>query len=151
MKIKKKPEFTIGLIVNFLEDKFLARIIPGILNYAETQNLNIISFAGKLSDTPWERNLQNNIENNFINSGNIDGVICMPENINNYSEYSSIHNFFNHYSFLPIVSLVTPIKNIPSIVIENKQGMRQILVHIIENHNCRKIAFIKGPEVNNNA
>ncbi len=40
------------------------------------------------------------------------------------------------------------IENIPSILIDNKTGIKKIMSHLYENHKIKKFAFIKGPEEN---
>ena len=34
---------------------------------------------------------------------------------------------------------------IPTVTVENKDGTRRIIDHLIESHGCRRIAFLKGP------
>ena len=36
--------------------------------------------------------------------------------------------------------------DIPMITIENKAGTRQLIDHLIETHHCRQIAFLRGPD-----
>ena len=64
----------------------------------------------------------------------------------NYIEHHEMISFFNKFKPLPMVSFGMRIENIPSIIVENKNGMRQLVDHFIENHGYSKIAFIRGPE-----
>jgi DNA-binding LacI/PurR family transcriptional regulator len=41
--------------------------------------------------------------------------------------------------------------NIPSVTIENKNGVYKLISHLIEVHDCQKIAFLRGPEMHEDA
>jgi serine phosphatase RsbU (regulator of sigma subunit)/putative methionine-R-sulfoxide reductase with GAF domain len=55
-------------------------------------------------------------------------------------------SFFHHYRSLPMVSIAMPIEGVPTVLIENYEGMRDEIVHLIEIHGRRRLAFIRGPE-----
>lgn len=74
---------------------------------------------------------------------NTDGLIVFTNSVND-DELSYLER-----SSFPIVLLhQTPPENlnIPVITIENKDGAQKIVDHLIEIHNCRRIAFLRGPE-----
>jgi hypothetical protein len=43
-----------------------------------------------------------------------------------------------------MVSLGLTIEGIPSVVLDNAQGMYTVVTHLIETHGCTKIAFVSG-------
>ncbi len=49
-------------------------------------------------------------------------------------------------SGLPLVSIALRLDNIPSVLADNYGGMRQAIVHLIEDHDCCRIAYVKGME-----
>jgi len=74
---------------------------------------------------------------------NTDGLIVFTNSVGDEElSYLQQNNF-------PIVLLhQTPPGNlnIPVITIENKDGAQKLVDHLIEVHNCRRIAFLRGPE-----
>lgn len=56
--------------------------------------------------------------------------------------------FFHTFQNKPAISLSIPMAGYPSILIDNKGGIRKILEHLINDHHYSRIGFIGGP-VNN--
>jgi DNA-binding LacI/PurR family transcriptional regulator len=54
----------------------------------------------------------------------------------------------SHKKFPVVLLFQTPHKgiNLPSVVIENITGTRQIIDHLIEHHHRRRIVYLRGPE-----
>ncbi len=52
---------------------------------------------------------------------------------------------------LPIISMGMVLPSFPSIRIDMRAGMHKLLSHLIEHHGRRKIAFIRGLEVSQDA
>jgi DNA-binding LacI/PurR family transcriptional regulator len=50
------------------------------------------------------------------------------------------------YDPLPIVTLSKAVPGYPVVLVESEQGMRDAIVHLIEVHGHRRIAFIRGPQ-----
>src|SRR5262249_299860 len=51
---------------------------------------------------------------------------------------------FHHFHPLPIVNYEKPVEGIPSILTDTAQGMRELLIHMIETHGSRRIALLRG-------
>jgi DNA-binding LacI/PurR family transcriptional regulator len=54
--------------------------------------------------------------------------------------------FFQRYHPLPIVNYEKVVEGIPTILTDTAQGMRELLIHMIETHGCRRIALLRGPQ-----
>ncbi len=54
--------------------------------------------------------------------------------------------FHQHYQPLPIVSLASPLGHGSLVSIDGYHGMRALIFHLIDVHNYRRVAFIRGPE-----
>ncbi len=54
--------------------------------------------------------------------------------------------FCRRFSPLPVVSVGRAFVGIPSVLVDNYQGMRDAVGHLIEHHGYRRIAFLRGPK-----
>jgi DNA-binding LacI/PurR family transcriptional regulator len=70
----------------------------------------------------------------------IEGVIF------HYAGSEEMKRLCQRYASLPIVTQEVPIPGIPRTYINFYQGMYDILRHLIEVHQYRRIAFVRGPE-----
>ena len=64
---------------------------------------------------------------------------------------SGLEAFCQRYAPLPMISMGMVLPSIPSIRIDMRDGMRKLLSHLIEDHGRRRIAFIRGLEVSQDA
>jgi DNA-binding LacI/PurR family transcriptional regulator/GAF domain-containing protein len=134
---------TIGfLLVNTLGiGKYYFDLWTGVVDALEAQGADVLCFAGgTLGIAP----LQNAVFG-LASAEGLDGVI-IDNTIGNQIPHEEFDEFLGRFSSLPMVSLGLVREDIPSVQIDNEKGLRDVLVHLIEAHTYRRIAFIRGPE-----
>jgi DNA-binding LacI/PurR family transcriptional regulator len=82
----------------------------------------------------------------LVNPEALDGLISWASSVGGCLSDEEIARFHTRYDPLPIVSITFPLKGKPTVMADNYQGMREVLVHLIEVHGYRHLAFIRGPE-----
>ena len=131
---------TLGLFLPDIGDNFLSALLRGIAACVSQNGyaLLIYSTQGRAKKSAVDFNLP-------VSEHNTDGLIIFTDSLD---EASLIRL---HKRQFPMVLLhKTPPKgvNIPSITFENKDGARRLVEHLIETHGYRRIAFLAGPEGN---
>jgi signal transduction histidine kinase/DNA-binding LacI/PurR family transcriptional regulator len=76
-------------------------------------------------------------------SGQLNGLIygMSPSNV---MSSSALTQLLNYYQMPKII--FSPLENIPQIRFNDYQGMREVILHLIERHGLKRIFFIRGPE-----
>jgi len=153
---KSKGQFTVGLIIEvegYVDvEGYKTTLRSAISEAAKENNTNLICFAGgALHRSPygWEEN-QRNIVYNFISNNLVDGLLFVST-VGSFATKDELSTFLSSFSYLPIVYIGEIRKDIPSIIIDNETGMKEIISHLINEHKCNSPAFIKGLEGNNEA
>ena len=136
---------TIGYLAFDIADDVGTAIWTGVANAARKRNVNLICFVGEKLHNPNGFLAQANVLYSLVDPHRIDGVVIWTSTIGLYVDHQEIMTFVESYRPLPIVSLGVMLEGIPSIQIESYQGMREIMVHLIEVHGHRRLAFIRGP------
>ncbi|MGC8764749.1 MAG: diguanylate cyclase [Brevinematia bacterium] len=139
----KRP--IIGVLIAQLEGKYQSPIFKGISRKAEELDVNLIFFNGKLPNSPFNFEKNENIIYDLAHSPLIDGLVFVSGNLSNFLSYEEFLSFFNKFDLKAKVSISIEIKNYPSIIINNKKAMKEMISHLIEEHNYKKIAFVSGP------
>ncbi|MBN2737227.1 MAG: response regulator [Spirochaetales bacterium] len=85
---------------------------------------------------------------NYIKPQNTDAVIVSSGSLLSYYSTEEVHGICQRLAPIPTISLSEQYNDVPSITIDNKQGMYQLISHFVKNHGRKKIAFIKGPDNN---
>jgi diguanylate cyclase (GGDEF)-like protein len=142
---KKNNNPIVGVVVDRLESGYFRGIFTGIEDCAKRHRINIILFNGRMIESPFGYEYQNNVIYDHITSKNVDAVVMMTDTLGNQSGYEHFEAFYQKFSPLPLVSVGSAIQGIPSIYVGNKNGMKEAVLHLIDDHKIKRIAFLSGP------
>jgi diguanylate cyclase (GGDEF)-like protein len=150
MQKKQRPSdrITIGMLINQLDGMYQTPIWRGVADTVKINDINLILFVGKSLKSPLAYEAQENIVYQLINIKRLDGIVATSSSIGNDIGVKGLLEFYKPLRSIPMVSIALPIKGITSILTENERGMQEIVEHLVEVHDYKKIAIIKGPETN---
>ena len=134
---------TIGYFADNLDEPSLWR---GISAVARQRNANVICFVGGAPRDPDPLARPRNALYQLASGESVDGLIFWAGTLNSYLSIEEVRDFCSRYRPLPMVSIALDLKGFTSVVLDNYEGMRQAVTHLIEAHRCRRIALIEGPE-----
>ncbi len=139
---------TIGFFIPQLDDHYQESIWPGVSDYCTRHDLNLLIFCGKMLNLPGEFTYQHQVIYALANRRNLDGlVICNPNMISLMNEQVPA-GFADQLNGVPTVTIATPLKDCPAVLIDGKQALKDAVNHLIQDHRLSKIAFITGPQRN---
>ena len=139
---------TIGVLINSIDGFYQSPLWRGIKATAEERDINILFFAGSSLNSETVDDAQQNALYTLVNTEKVDGLILSSGSLLNYVGLNEFEKFLKPLKKIPIVSIAIDLKNIPSVVFDNKESMRMMVNHLIEHHKYTKIAFLKGPNSN---
>ena len=150
--IFKNDHPCIGVLIEGLSGVYQKGVWAGIVNAANKNGLNCLCFAGGTlltspSDT-WQ--YQRNILYDFAQSYPFSGLIIFGS-LASYVEDERKHDFIARFSHLPLVTLTETDAGVPAVYADNRKGMRDLIGHLVEDHGCRRFAFVTGPAGNSDA
>jgi DNA-binding LacI/PurR family transcriptional regulator len=88
----------------------------------------------------------------LVGKDSADGILAVAAILsNNEKDPAELVKFFERYKPLPCVCTSETIGDLHYATINNRAGMGEIVNHLIEAHHFNKIAFIRGPETNQEA
>jgi DNA-binding LacI/PurR family transcriptional regulator/signal transduction histidine kinase len=121
---------------------------PGVADATREHDANLVCFVGGALRSPNEFDAQRNVIYDLAGPENVDGLLVMSGSLGQFIGTEQLARFYERYRPLPIVSIALALDGIPSVLVDNESGMRSALVHLIEVHRIRRIAFIRGSETN---
>jgi signal transduction histidine kinase/DNA-binding LacI/PurR family transcriptional regulator len=140
----KGKRLTIGYltpIIRASRDQWL-----GIADAAQERDVNLICFEGGSLVDHSGFHAQASVLYDLVSAERIDGVICWTSLIATRADDNKIRTFHDRYRHLPMVTLGQTLEGIPSLFTDSYDGMYEAVIHLIEVHGYRRLAFIKGPE-----
>lgn len=141
---------TIGIMIEHTLDinhGYQSIFLDGAISAAREHDVNLFCFiGGALYGNPVvEFDDQRNVIYELPSAVNVDGLVILGT-IGHHVPAEEFKNFFARYSPTPTVSVGSRFAGTTSVMIDNAKGLRDALVHLIEEHNTRQIGFIKGTE-----
>ncbi len=138
---------TIGLLTHGAGDPNSQAVWEGVQSAASEQGAHVISFPGKPLCSPHGFEAQANIIYDLIGPENVDGLVIWSGALCHRVDLPVIADFCRRYLPLPMVTVGHPlVEGIPGVVLDNYQGMHDVITHLVEFHNLARIAFIRGPQ-----
>jgi signal transduction histidine kinase/DNA-binding LacI/PurR family transcriptional regulator len=146
MQLKQMGQrLTIGFLTHGIDFKIGFERYAGIAQKAIELDYNLICVMheprnenGKAAELEY-----NNLFYQLL-SGKLHGLICGIAPSNYAMTSADITQLINQYQ-VPLISL-TPLEKVLQVRFNDYQGMRQVLLHLIETHGIIRIFYVRGPE-----
>ena len=139
---KTKPRWTIGL--HGLLGLFWVRTEMAAREFG----VNQVGFECQRLGSPVGFDALANVLTELTSPENVDGLVIWSDYIGHYISAQEMQVFCERFSAsLPVVS-IGAVEGIPSVIVDNYQGVYDMMVHLIQVHRHERIACIRGPEGN---
>ena len=131
---------TLGLLLPEIGEAFFSALLRGIEAEARGAGLDLLIHATSHiahASTPSQRRT--------LAEHNTDGIIVFTQSIDSI-ELARLRGIG-----FPVVLLYQTSPDsldIPAVLIENQAGAQKLVEHLIEVHGCRRIAYLRGPQGN---
>ena len=115
----------------------------GVIDTASKYKINIFCYTGRYLQKSGHYR-QPNIIYEQINSSKLDGLVVWTPFLIRQADKKAVSDFFQRFSHIPVISAGLKIDGLPAVTSKMKEGMEEVLRHLIEDHGYKRIAFIKG-------
>jgi signal transduction histidine kinase/DNA-binding LacI/PurR family transcriptional regulator/AraC-like DNA-binding protein len=137
---------TIGFLLASLHTGASRALWPGLLDAAEQHDANLIIFPGGRLRASNASEDQRNLIFDLAGEACLDGLVTWASSLGGVLGPGETRAFHQRYRSLPMVSLAQFMEGVPTVSVDSYHGMRALLTHLIEVHDYRRLAFIRGPE-----
>ena len=126
-------------------------IWAGITQVAQEYNANALCFAGAEMNASFDYYEQWQAIYDLASPVSLDGLIILSGILQNHFPIEEMVQFCARYAPLPMVSIGLKLEGIPSVTVDNSGGIYALIRHLVEEHHYRRIAFIQGPVLSEEA
>ncbi len=145
--VSKKKRPTIGLIFRSFWRTNINRW-DGSLKAAQDLDVNLVTYIGGLLNCPDDYESQGNVLYKMVDLEKIDALIIWPLTIGMYATKEEMETFVRQYRPIPMVFGEGSYDGVPTVQQSDYQGIRDLMVHMAQTHNIKRIGFLRGPENN---
>ncbi|MDA3958490.1 GGDEF domain-containing protein [Oceanispirochaeta sp.] len=132
---------TITLLIPHISYPLGKTLLDGVRTIAESNGDRVVSLLG--SDV--RGNIQYKLYN-LASNKDVDGLIVYGGGLGQFISEEKVRSFLNQFSSKPLINIAYRVKGHHNLGIDNYQGMKEMVLHLIEEHGHSRIAYIHGPE-----
>jgi len=138
---------TIGVFLAQISRAWGTEFMAGVEQAAQEHNVNLVCFVGgKPSSLMTHGQIQQSYGlYDLVKPEQLDGLILASDIAHDLDE-KEIQNFCRTFAPTPMVAHAIEADGVPKLIADNQKGMKLIMRHMIEKHDYKRIAFIRGVE-----
>ena len=141
----------VGFILSTIYTGSALRLWHKIVSRAiQDKNAFFVFPGGKLNLKNESERFRNSIYE-LANPKNIDGLISWASSISGSVSVQELEEFHKKFSDIPAVTIGQKIVGCPCSEFDAYTGMKSLVLHFIQAHGVKKIAFIRGPKSHTSA
>lgn len=140
---KRRP--MLALLVDYLGGDYQAGLVSAISRATQRLDYDLLIVVGRSLNAPDESARAQNEIYGHLGPPLLDGIVAGSGCMGIYTKPEELAAFCQQWAGLPVSSISTQLPEIPSLVVSNRRGQQLVVDHLIEEHQCQHIAYIRGP------
>jgi DNA-binding LacI/PurR family transcriptional regulator/signal transduction histidine kinase/ActR/RegA family two-component response regulator len=142
---------TFGVLTDWLEGEYQSELVGSLVEAARESAVNLVLFSSGVLREPFHVGERHNVAYDLALSDEIDGLVIQAGTLGGHETLDDLRRYCEHYRPRPICSIAVAIEGATGVVVDGQQALREGIRHLVDDHHYRRIAFIGGPEENNEA
>lgn len=141
--MKRRRTYT--LMIDYLGGDYQMDILHGAEEVISRNDQNLVVAVGRWFDAPKTVDLVQNDVFRHISHPGTDALVIAGGCLSHYVSAERLAQIYAGYLPLPIVSISAKVEGVPCIVVDNRRAQRLVVDHMIEAHDAKRIAYLRGP------
>jgi len=145
---QRRSRRTIGMVCDDSSSKYAELIWNGIRSVVQRHDANLLLFRGGLPNPIGESQPPASILYDLISPETLDGLVMWGAQLSHSGGVEVVTDLCRRFAPLPIVNIGLSLPDVSNVLVDNYQGMHDVVDHLIAVHGRKRIAFLHGPEAN---
>lgn len=143
---KPKASPRVALMVSYLSDEYEWQIWRGARAAVEARGGTLLCVAGGTLNDPVRERRARNFVLDLVGGGKVDGILAISSVVGQYLGPDAAGEFLRRHT-IPACS-VGAATGVPSVTVDQADGVSQLIRHLVTQHAHRRIAFVTGSRGN---
>lgn len=137
-----------GFVVDWLNDSYQLEVLKGAAVEARSQGAELVILPGGVLGAAHDHGGRRNDLYRLVSPERLAGLVVMTGTLGNAGGSDVMERVAPGFPKERVCHIAVSVEGSPSVLIDNRSGMRRIVEHLVVVHRRNKIAFICGPESN---
>lgn len=134
--------FRVALVLKYLDEDYQTSIFYGVAKQAKKLGIELFCIQSDFFDVSSSQQLILLSEFSYLK---LDGILFLSSILLSADADEVINNLKKVFKNIPIISIGTELKDICSVVCETENAIFQMMNHLINIHQYKKILYLGGP------
>jgi phosphoserine phosphatase RsbU/P len=143
---QREGPHTIGLLIDWLDSDYASSLCFALAEEVGRRGFRFLCFVGQNLQSIEEPLLGSNIAYALAGPGALDALVVVTLGMGLSAQDQT--RYLERYRPLPMCTYTLDVPGVPSVSVDNTAGMRHAVSHLIQFHERRRIAFVRGPAGN---
>lgn len=145
------PRKRIGVVVDAFNAAYQADLVRGLVQACERRHTELVIFPGGVLGAKELAAPNRNKLFDLVTGRALDGLVLLSSSLAPDGDLTVLRRFVEQMGKAPCFSIGAVLAGVPSIVADNGTGLRELVDHLVVDHGYRRLAFIGGPDSNEDA
>jgi DNA-binding LacI/PurR family transcriptional regulator/DNA-binding CsgD family transcriptional regulator len=141
--VKTRP--TLGLMISHLDGSYQQEFWQGMDQFCQEADYDLFLFITHFWRDQYEGYLAQERFHQLVAGSLLDGLCIDSTSFWDDTRLAQFVQGTPKLQGIPLVLASTRIPHLPSLVPDNRDGIRKALDHLTQAHNCKRIAYVGGP------
>lgn len=143
---KGRARRRVALLMDAIEDDYQSAVVRGAASAAQQAGVSLWCLAGGvIAEAGKDGRGARNFLFELLEARDFDGILVLSGSLGNQLGIAAFSEWLKRYRGVPMVSVGVEIPTCQSVIADGAPGMEEVLRHLIQQHNHRRIAFVRGP------
>lgn len=142
---------TLGVMTDRISEPYQGALVAGAIEATKAAGANVLCFVG--APIPKESRLSGRHRTfELIGPNCVNGVVALVGTLMHDVGKDGVAEYCRRqFPDTPLCSVGANIEGWPSLTTSNREGVREVIGHLVQEHHCRHLAFVRGPLANEEA
>ena len=140
----KRQRPLIAALFATVHDECQSIVWSGVADYANAHGIDLITFVATSQNRVSTFDAHYRIVRDLLRSLAPDGILIYTGALSDHFNPQELTEYCHSLGTCPMVGISQKVAGLKAILIDNAQGVRKSVHHLLTTHRCRTFAFIKG-------
>ncbi|HVJ21370.1 MAG TPA: substrate-binding domain-containing protein [Polyangiaceae bacterium] len=141
----------VALLLDRIDEPYQSELFEALRSSAGERGLSLICFLGGPPRSSDESGDPRSRIFELARRADLAGAVIAAKNLSSRAARTALASMAALLTPAPAVSLGAMLEGVPAVLLDNHDAMRQLVEHLIVSHGKSRIAFVRGPQRNEEA
>jgi phosphoserine phosphatase RsbU/P len=141
----------LGVLVDNIEEPYQNELLVALMSAAHRREADLFCFAGGTLEPDAQWGGPRNRIYDVASPDNVAAIVVSSASLESRVGSSRLAVVLERFASIPCCSIGVVLPGWSTVLVDNGAGMRGAVMHLVEEHGLRRIAFVRGPEANEEA